>query len=136
MLGRGQAGLCRPWASADDSGIVRCVSCSRRDIAKLKGQHSWYGLSADRLERKLYDRGQGAPARGRGKTRRTWSQVVSSIWGTLSDLSMESISMPRREFALGLASAVYDRNHASFLAALAGKPELALFQRIYEGPGF
>ena len=44
--------------------------------------------------------------------------------------------MPRRDFALQLCAAVHDRDHASFWGALAGKPELALYQRIYEGPGF
>ena len=61
-----------------------------RDIAKLKWQHRLLGLLADRLERVLYDRGLQAPAQGRGRNRRTWSQVVGSIWDTFSELSMES----------------------------------------------
>ena len=35
-----------------------------------------------------------------------------------------------------LCTAVHDRDQAAFLCALAGKPELALYQRTYEGPGF
>ena len=42
---------------------------SRRDIAKLKWQQRLHGLSPDRLERVLYDRGLEAPARGRGRNR-------------------------------------------------------------------
>ena len=49
---------------------------------------------------------------------------------------MESISLPRREFAQELCRAIHDRDHASFWGTLACKPELALYQRIYEGPGF
>ena len=109
---------------------------SHRDIAKLNWQHRPHGLSADRLERVLYDRGLQAPAQGRGRNRRTWGQVVGSIWDTFSEFSMESISLPHREFARELCSAVHDRDHASFLGALASKPELALYQLIYEGPGF
>ena len=109
---------------------------SRRDIAKLKWQHRLHGLSADRLERVLYDRGLPAPAQARGRNRRTWSQVVGSIWGTLSEFSMESLSLPRQEFARGICSAVHDRDHAAFFSMLASKPELDLYQRIYEGPGF
>ena len=35
-----------------------------------------------------------------------WSQVVGGIWGTLSYISRESPSLPRREFVLELCSAV------------------------------
>ena len=72
--------------------------------------------------------------------------MVGSIWDTFSKLSMESISLLHRQFAREPCSAVYDsavddsavhdRDHASFLGVLASKPELALYQRIYEGPGF
>ena len=51
-------------------------------------------------------------------------------------LARRSISLPHRQFAQELCSAVHDRDHASFLSMLASKPELALYQRIYEGPGF
>ena len=61
---------------------------------------------------------------------------MGSIWDTLSDLSMDSISLPRQEFDRELCTAVHDRDQAAFLCAIAGKPELALYQRIYEGPGF
>ena len=109
---------------------------SRRDIAKLKWQRRLHGLSADRLERGLYDRGLEAPAQGRGRNRRTWGQVVGSIWDTLSSPSMDSISLPRQEFDRELCTAVHDRDQAAFLCAIAGKHQLALYQRIYEGPGF
>ena len=33
-------------------------------------------------------------------------------------------------------SAVHDKDHEAFLSTLGSKPELALYQRIYEGPGF
>ena len=49
---------------------------------------------------------------------------------------MESLSLPRKEFERELCTAVHDRDQAAFLCALAGKPELALYQRMYEGPGF
>ena len=77
------------------------------------------------LERVLYDRGLQPLAPGRGRNRRKWSQFVDSIWGTVPAFSAESISMPRRDFALQLCAAVHDRDHASFLGALASKPELA-----------
>ena len=64
-----------------------------------------------------------------------WSQVVGATWGTFSQLSMESMSMPRKEFVQELCSAVHDRDHEAFLSTLGSKPELALYQRIYEGPG-
>ena len=95
-----------------------------------------HGLSADRLERVLYDRGLQAPAQSRGRNRRMWSQIVGNIWDTLSQFSMDSISLPRKEFDRELCTAVHDRDQAAFLCAIAGKPELALYQRIYEGPGF
>ena len=44
--------------------------------------------------------------------------------------------MPRKEFVQELCSAVHDRDHTAFLSTLASKAELALYQRIYEGPGF
>ena len=47
-----------------------------------------------------------------------------------------SSKVPRQEFDRELCSAVHDRDQAAFLRAIAGKPELALYQRIYEGPGF
>ena len=53
-----------------------------------------------------------------------------------SQLSMKSMSMPRKEFVQELCSSVHDRDHGAFLSTLASKPELALYQRIYEGPGF
>lgn len=65
-----------------------------------------------------------------------WSQVVGATWGTLPKLSMESMSMPRKEFVQGLCSAVHDGDHKAFFSTLASKAELALYQRIYEGPGF
>ena len=37
---------------------------SRRDIAKLKWQHRLHGLSADRLERVLYDQWSAASSSG------------------------------------------------------------------------
>ena len=48
---------------------VRLFS-SRRDIATPLWQHRLHGLSADRLERVLYDGGLQAPAQGRGRNRR------------------------------------------------------------------
>ena len=57
--------------------------------------------------------------------------------GVLSPSSARSpSSLPRREFVRELCSAVHDRDHASLLSVLASRPELALYQRIYEGPGF
>ena len=44
--------------------------------------------------------------------------------------------MPRKEFVQELCSAVHDRDHGAFLSTLGSKPELALYQRIHEGPGF
>ena len=74
---------CPPRTSSDvtraDMGLQ--LLSSRRDIAKLKWQHRLHGLSADRLERVLYDRGLPAPAQARGRHRRTWRQVVDSIYG-------------------------------------------------------
>ncbi len=61
---------------------------------------------------------------------------MGSIWDTLSEFNMDSMSLPRKEFDRELCSAVHDRDQAALLCALAGKPELALYQRIYEGPGF
>ena len=106
---------------------------SRREIAKLKWQHRLHGLLAGRLERVLYDRVLLAPTRTRGRTRRMWSQVVGSIWGTLSHISQESLSLPRREFIQELCSALHERDHAALFRTLASKPELALYERIYEG---
>ena len=129
---------CPSRASSDvtraDLGLQ--LLSSRRDNAKLKWQQRLHGFSADRLERVLYDRGLEAPARGRGRNRRMWSQIVGSIWDTLSEFSVESISLPCKEFERELCTAVHDRDQAAFLCALAGKPELTLYQRIYEGPGF
>ena len=84
---------------------------SRRDIAKLKWQHRLQSLPADRLERVLCDRGHQAPVQARGRSRCMWSQVVGATWGTLSQLSMESMSMPRKGFVQELCSAVHDRDH-------------------------
>ncbi len=109
---------------------------SRRDIAKLKWQHRLHGLSANRLERVLYVQSGQPVARGRGRNRRTWGQVVGGIWDTLSEFSLDSISLPRGEFARELCSAVHDRDHASLLGVLASMPELALYHCVYEGPGF
>ncbi len=83
---------------------------SRRDIAKLKWQRRLHGLSADRLERVLHDRSLEARAQGRGRNMRAWGHVVGSIWDTLSDLSMDSISLPRQEFDRELCTAVHDRD--------------------------
>ena len=44
--------------------------------------------------------------------------------------------MPRKDFVQELCGAVHDRDHKAFLSTLASKPELALYQRIYEGLGF
>ena len=63
-----------------------------------------------------------------------WSQVVGATWGTLSQLSMDSMSMPRKEFVQELCSAVHDRDHGRIFEHAGCKPELALYQRIYEGP--
>ena len=64
---------CPSRASSDvvraDLGVQ--LLSSRRDIAKLKWQHRLHGLSADRLERVLYDRGLQPLARNRGRNRRT-----------------------------------------------------------------
>ena len=60
----------------------------------------------------------------------------SQHMGYLLRVQHESISLLHKEFARELCSALHDRDHASFLGALASKPELALYQRIYEGPGF
>ena len=109
---------------------------SRRDVAKLKWQHRLQGLSADRLERVLYDRGLPAPAQSRGRHRRTWRQAVDSIWGTLPELDMQSLSLPSPEFTRGICGAVHDRDHAAFLVVLASRPDLDLYHRVYEGPGF
>ena len=62
---------------------------------------------------------------GRGRNRRTWSPVVAAIRENIFEFSMESITMPRVNFARELSSAVHDRDHASFLNVLASKPELA-----------
>ena len=55
-----------------------------------------------------------------------WGQVVGGIWGTLSHISQESLTLPRQEFVQELCSAVHERDHAAFLRVLAGKAELAL----------
>ena len=47
-----------------------------------------------------------------------WSQVVVSIWGTLSHISQESLSLPRQEFVQELCSAVHERDHATFLRTM------------------
>ena len=129
---------CPSRASSDvtraDLGVQ--LLSSRRDIAKLKWQHRLHGLSADRLERILYDRGLEAPAHSRGRNRRTWGQIMGSIWDTLSEFNMDSMSLPRKEFDRELCAAVRDRDQAAFLRTIAAKPELALYQRMYEGPGF
>ena len=65
-----------------------------------------------------------------------WSQVVGGIWGTISHISQESLTLPRQGFVQELCSAVHERDHAAFSSALTSKPELALYERIYEGPGF
>ena len=106
--------------SRTSSDVIRAdlglqLLSSRGEIAKLKWQHRLHGLPADRLERVLYDRGLPAPAQARGRTRRTWSQVVGSIWDTLSHISQESLSLPHREFVQELCSAVHERDHAAFL---------------------
>ena len=99
---------------------------SCRDIAKLKWQHRLQGLPADRLERVLYDCGQQPPVQAKGRSKCMWSQVVGATWGTLSQLSMDSMSMPHKEFVQELCSAVHDRDHVAILSTLASKPELAL----------
>ena len=129
---------CPSRASSDvtraDLGVQ--LLSSRRDIAKLKWQHRLHGLSADRLERVLYDRGLEAPAHSGGRNRRTWGQIMASIWDTLSEFNMDSISLPCKEFDRELCATVCDRDQAAFLRTIAAKPELALYQRMYEGPGF
>ena len=59
---------------------------------------------------------------------------MDSIWDTLSESSMEFVSLHRKKSARELCTAVHDRDQAAYLYALAGKLELALYQRIYEGP--
>ena len=129
---------CPPRTSSDvtraDMGLQLLSSC--RDVAKLKWQHRLQGLSADRLERVLYDRGLPAPAQSRGRHRRTWRRAVDSIWGTLPELDMQSLSLPSPEFTRGICGAVHDRDHAAFLVVLASRPDLDLYHRVYEGPGF
>ena len=71
-----------------------------------------------------------------GRHRRTWRQVLDCIWGTLSEFDMGSLSLPRSEFTRHVCSAVHDRDHAAFLSVLAGRPDLDLYRRLYEGPGF
>ena len=128
---------CPPRTSSDatraDLGLQ--LLSSRRDVAKLKWQHRLHGLSAHRLERVLYDQRLQAVVQTRGRHRRTWDQVINTIWDTLSGFGVESISLPHREFARELYSAVHDRDHALLLRVLASKPELALYGRVYEGPG-
>ena len=75
-------------------------------------------------------------AQDRGRSRRTWGQVVSSIWDTSLGLSMESTTLPRGEAAGELCNAVCDRDHPSCLSLLASRPELALYQRVYGEPEF
>ena len=58
------------------------------------------------------------------------------MWSTLSHISRESLTLPRREFDQELCSAVHERDHAAFLRMLASKPELALYKRIHEDSGF
>ena len=129
---------CPPRTSSDvtraDMGLQ--LLSSRRDIAKLKWQHRLHGLSADRLERVLYDHGLPAPARSRGRHRRTWRRVVDSIWGTLPKLGTESLSLPSPEFTRGICGAVHDRDHAAFLVVVASMPDLDPYHRVCEGPGF
>ena len=88
------------------------------------------------VETVLYDRGLPAPAQARGRHRRTWRQVVDCIWSSLSELSMESWRLPRPEFIQDICSVVHDRDHAAFLSVLTSMPDLDLYQRVYEGPGF
>ena len=129
---------CPPGTSSDvtraDMGLQ--LLSFRIDIAKLKWQHRLHALSADRLERVLYDRGLPAPALTRGRHRRTWRQVVDSIWGTLPELGMQSLSLPSPEFTRGICGAVHGRDHAAFLVVLASRPDLDLYDRVYEGLGF
>ena len=108
----------------------------RRDSAKLKWRHRVHGLSADRLEKVLYGQGMQPLVQGAGRNRRTWSQVVGSIWVAFCKYTTDSISMPHAEFARELCSAVHDKDHASPLSVQASRPELALYQRVYEGPGY
>ena len=88
------------------------------------------------VETVLYDHGLHAPAQTRGRHRRTWRQVVDCIWRKLAELSKESWSLPRPEFTQDICSVVHDRDHAAFLSVLASMPDLDLYQRVYEGPGF
>ena len=46
------------------------------------------------------------------------------------------LSLPSPEFTRGICSAIHDRDHAAFLIVLASRPDLDLYHRIYEGPGF
>ena len=87
------------------------------------------------VETVLYDRGLPAPAQALDRHRRTWRQVVDCIWSSLSELSMESWSLPRPEFTQDNSSVVHARDHATFLSVLASMPDLDLYQRVYEGPG-
>ena len=58
-----------------------------------------------------------------------------SIWDTFPELSVQSMTLPRRQFARELCSAVCVKDHATFLSQLASRPELALYKRVCEGPG-
>ena len=49
---------------------------------------------------------------------------------------MQSLSLPSPEFTRGICGAVHDRDHAAFLVVLASRPDLGLYHRVYEGPGF
>ena len=49
---------------------------------------------------------------------------------------LESLSLPSLEFTRGICGAVRDRDHVAFLTILASRPDLDLYRRVYEGPGF
>ena len=61
---------------------------------------------------------------------------MDSIWGTLPELDMQSLSLPSPEFTRGICGAVHDRDHAAFLVVLASRPAIGLYPRVYEGRGF
>ena len=126
--------------SRSSSDVIRAdlglqLLSSHRDIAKLKWQHRLHALPEDRLELTLYARGSPGPSNLRGKTRRSLSQVVAVILRTLPVFHPQSLGLPRRDFFRDLSASVHDKDHAAFFATLTSKPELALYNRVYESPG-
>ena len=128
------------WPSRISSDVVRAgvelqLSSSYRDSAKLNWQHRLHGLPADKLERVLYDQDLPAPAQARDRTRRMWSQVVSGTRATVSHISQKSLTLPSQKFVQEHVSQCM-RDHGASLRVLAIKPELALYDHVYEVPGF